>query len=139
MRGLELYSAGQAVGLKVIHTNPAVRGAVGIAKSPVAQRAAGPVGVGAGVLIGMPNYHDANGGDWAFAGMQAGQDAMFATAGGMAGGILATVLVTALALTGVGAILLVGAAVVAGGAIAYQQSQKTNEISSEIHRRRGWW
>lgn len=100
-----------------IHTNSAVRGAVGIAKSPLAQRAAGPVGVGVGVIIGMPNYHDANGGDWAFAGMQAGQDAAFAAAGGWAAGAAMGVLVGLFALTGIGAIILIGAAVVAGAAV----------------------
>jgi hypothetical protein len=121
-----------------MRTNPAVRASTKLAMNPVAQKAAGPVGVGAGVIIGMPNYHDANGGDWAFAGMQAGQDAIMSTAGGMAGAILAGVLVTALTLTGVGAILLVGGLVLAGATAGALASQKANEGHSKSHRERGW-
>ena len=57
----------------------------------------------------------------------------------MAGAILAGVLVTALALTGVGAILLVGGLVLGGALAAGAASQKANEGHSKSHRENGWW
>jgi hypothetical protein len=121
-----------------MRNNPVVRASTKLATNPVAKGATGPIGQGAGVIIGMPNYHDANGGDWVFAGMQSGQDAVMSTAGGMLGAIVAGVLVTALALTGVGAILLIGGLVLAGAAAGAAASQKANEVQSKNHRERGW-
>lgn len=115
-----------------------------MANSPLAQKVGGPVGVGAGFVIGMPNYHDANGGDWAFAGLQAGQDAIFAAAGGWAGGAAATAALAGVAALGVVvaapvALVVIGVAAAAGAGFAYYQSQKLNTKASSQHRSNGWW
>lgn len=121
-----------------MRTNPLVQAGTKLATNPVAKGSTGPVGQAAGVIIGMPNYHDENGGDWAFAGMQSGQDAMFAAAGGWAAGAAMGVLLGLFALTGVGAIVLIGVAVAAGAAAGVAASQRANENNSATRREWGW-
>ncbi|MGI5191235.1 RHS repeat-associated core domain-containing protein [Promicromonospora sp. CA-289599] len=124
---------------RVIHEKPAARWSTStaskLATSPVGK--AGLPGVGVGVIVGMPNYHDANGGSWALAGAQAGQDALFAAAGGWAAAALLGAFVVG---TGGLGLLAIGAATAIGAGAAYwYSSQNLNATNSAVFRRNDAW
>ena len=122
---------------RVIHQKPAARWSTStaskLATSPVGK--AGLPGAAVGIIVGMPNYHDANGGSWALAGAQAGQDALFAAAGGWAAAALLGAFVVG---TGGLGLLVIGGAAVIGAGIGYTASQQMNEKNSAFFRRRNW-